>query len=124
VQVHPAKKDIIFFERNGLRHGEFTLKENHEVLEVQWNADSDTLAILMLDKEKNSSVVQLWTAKNYYWYLKQEYNYQTRVADIKWDAERGLVLHVTTVGKSEITLLGISFLIWSLADDFGICLTV
>lgn len=100
MQVYPTKKDIIFFERNGLRHGEFTLRDNHEVLEVQWNADSDTLAILMLDKEKNASVVQLWTAKNYHWYLKQEYNYQTRVADIKWDAERGLVLHVTTVGKS------------------------
>lgn len=112
MQVHAAKKDIIFFERNGLRHGEFTLKDNHEVLDVQWNADSDTLAVLMFDKEKNSSVVQLWTAKNYYWYLKQEYIYQTRVADIKWDAERGLVLHVTTIGKSTNNHIGHTLLLF------------
>ena len=43
----PHRHDIVFIERNGLRHGEFTLREktNHKLLEVSWNADSTVLAV-------------------------------------------------------------------------------
>lgn len=43
----PHRHDIVFLERNGLRHGEFTLREktNHKLLEVSWNADSTMLAV-------------------------------------------------------------------------------
>lgn len=43
----PHRHDIVFLERNGLRHGEFTLREktDHKLLEVSWNADSTMLAV-------------------------------------------------------------------------------
>lgn len=57
----PHRHDIVFFERNGLRHGEFTLRGNkeHKVLEVSWNSDSTVLAIWLeikvsADKYKKS----------------------------------------------------------------------
>lgn len=52
----PHRHDIVFVERNGLRHGEFTLREknDHRVLEVSWNADSTVLAVwLESDKQKS-----------------------------------------------------------------------
>ena len=39
---------MVFFERNGLRHGEFGLREEGEeykVRGVSWNADSTALAV-------------------------------------------------------------------------------
>lgn len=42
-----GRHDLVFFERNGLRHGEFGLREEGEyrVKEVSWNADSTALAV-------------------------------------------------------------------------------
>lgn len=65
--------DVVFFERNGLRHGEFdarldTTKADtvgHSV-NLAWNVDSTVLAIELRDR------IQLWTSNNYHWYLKQE----------------------------------------------------
>ncbi|EGO56305.1 hypothetical protein NEUTE1DRAFT_122867 [Neurospora tetrasperma FGSC 2508] len=64
--------DVVFFERNGLRHGQFTLQipqdrpEVAEDLALEWNSDSTVLAVIMRDR------VQLYTMGNYHWYLKQE----------------------------------------------------
>ena len=60
--------DLVFFERNGLRRGEFSLRvePENQVLGLDWNVDSDTLAVLLSDR------VQLWTTKNYHSYLKSE----------------------------------------------------
>lgn len=65
--------DVVFFERNGLRHGEFTLRLTEEEraswacnIHVSWNIDSTVLAVRFKDR------VQLWTTGNYYYYLKQE----------------------------------------------------
>lgn len=45
-QIEGQNKRIIFFERNGLRHGEFLLREKEcEILDILWNTDSDILAI-------------------------------------------------------------------------------
>ncbi|KJE96404.1 hypothetical protein CAOG_09002 [Capsaspora owczarzaki ATCC 30864] len=44
----PHRHDIVFFERNGLRHGEFTLpfgRDQVVVRELAWNADSSVLAV-------------------------------------------------------------------------------
>lgn len=72
IQRFPDRLDVVFFERNGLRHGEFTLRISPEkvpdenILELIWNGDSSVLAICFKDK------VQLWSIGNYHWYLKQE----------------------------------------------------
>ncbi|PSK39223.1 hypothetical protein C7M61_001826 [Candidozyma pseudohaemuli] len=56
---------IIFFERNGLRHGEFLIL-NEKIIDISWSCDGGILAILYHDR------AQFWTTKNYHWYLKQE----------------------------------------------------
>ncbi|EEP80749.1 conserved hypothetical protein [Uncinocarpus reesii 1704] len=65
--------DVAFFERNGLRHGQFTLrleKEDRDTwassIDLAWNLDSTVLAVLFRDR------IQLWTMGNYHYYLKQE----------------------------------------------------
>jgi elongator complex protein 1 len=72
VQRLSDRIDVVFFERNGLRHGQFTLRDVDSLnpdcakLGLQWNADSTILAVLFVDR------IQLWTMGNYHWYLKQE----------------------------------------------------
>lgn len=73
VQRRGDDVDVIFFERNGLRHGEFSLRGNDQstldarsYIDLAWNMDSSVLAITMKDR------VQLWTMGNYHYYLKQE----------------------------------------------------
>ncbi|WEW55517.1 Putative elongator complex protein 1 [Emydomyces testavorans] len=73
VQRLDHRIDVVFFERNGLRHGQFTLrldKEDRDTwassIDLAWNIDSTVLAVLFKDR------VQLWTMGNYHYYLKQE----------------------------------------------------
>ena len=73
VQRLADRVDIVFFERNGLRHGQFTLKTGEkapsaelQVNAIWWNGDSTVLAVSLADR------VQLWCMGNYHWYLKQE----------------------------------------------------
>jgi elongator complex protein 1 len=54
-QGKEGRHDVVFFERNGLRHGEFTLpvsvpksetsKWGYKVQELSWSPDSDVLAV-------------------------------------------------------------------------------
>jgi elongator complex protein 1 len=65
--------DVVFFERNGLRHGQFSLHLSQidmaswaSTIHLAWNIDSTVLAVVFIDR------VQLWTMGNYHYYLKQE----------------------------------------------------
>ncbi|KAL8633008.1 hypothetical protein Q9189_001262 [Teloschistes chrysophthalmus] len=90
VQVFEEKRQIVFFERNGLRHGQFPLppldraqeSEEGAIRSLQWNVDSTVLAISYDDR------VQLWTMGNYHWYLKQEIFEPT----LRWHPEKPLAL--------------------------------
>ncbi|KAM0715264.1 hypothetical protein Q7P37_008762 [Cladosporium fusiforme] len=73
IQHLQDRTDVIFFERNGLRHGEFSLRLTEEQrsaigdnIQLSWNVDSTVLAVIA------GNSVQLWTTGNYHWYLKQE----------------------------------------------------
>ncbi|TGO78025.1 hypothetical protein BELL_0082g00200 [Botrytis elliptica] len=73
IQRLEERIDVVFFERNGLRHGEFSLRLTQEqrqlpnqYIKLSWNSDSTVLAVVMAD------CTQLWTMGNYHWYLKQE----------------------------------------------------
>lgn len=73
IQRLEERIDVVFFERNGLRHGEFSLRLTQEQrqrpnqnIKLAWNSDSTVLAVAMED------CTQLWTMGNYHWYLKQE----------------------------------------------------
>lgn len=99
-QQLPHRHDIVFFERNGLRHGEFTLSRTvqQKVLEVSWNADSTILAI-WIESEKNGKLhrtIQMWTTKNYHWYMKQHIvlSENRDVSGFTWDVENALVAHI------------------------------
>jgi elongator complex protein 1 len=92
--------EVIFFERNGLRHGQFDLRLTPEEMEsmktspkLGWNSDSNVLAVLFVDK------VQLWTMSNYHYYLKQELllpESPSQSARCTWHAERPLTLAIST----------------------------
>lgn len=96
-QRHPQKHEVVFFEKNGLRHGEFTIREEGRVGEVAWNADSSILS-LILEKAGGSTTVQLWSMNNYHYYLKQElfFDQGAEPTCVTWDPERPLLLHVAT----------------------------
>lgn len=73
IQRLKDRVDVVFFERNGLRHGQFSLRLTTEQLQLSdqhislsWNSDSTVLAVTLSD------CTQFWTMGNYHWYLKQE----------------------------------------------------
>ncbi|CAK7567731.1 MAG: Putative elongator complex protein 1 [Sporothrix epigloea] len=83
--------NIIFFERNGLRHGQFALRLPSTGAAVgpiclDWNADSSVLAITY------ESALQFWTMGNYHWYLKQELSTSPQQPLTLWHPEKPLRL--------------------------------
>ncbi|KAL8853204.1 MAG: hypothetical protein Q9221_001938 [Calogaya cf. arnoldii] len=88
VQLFEDKRQVVFFERNGLRRGQFPLRPldgvetgtEASIRALQWNVDSTVLAISYDDR------VQLWTMGNYHWYLKQE----IFEPGLKWHPEKPL----------------------------------
>jgi elongator complex protein 1 len=89
-----AGKEVIFFERNGLRRYDFELREQSpvQIKGLRWNADSRVLAVWMDDK------VGLWTRNNYHWYLKREIHPLGggRLTGVEWHPERPLELCLAT----------------------------
>lgn len=103
--------DVVFFERNGLRHGQFSLRLTQEQLDcpkqkirLSWNSDSTVLAVMLSD------CVQLWTMGNYYWYLKQEIKTEEAAllqSPFVWHPEKPLQLLTSTPSKPPFfTFLG------------------
>lgn len=108
IQRKPSGVDVVFFERNGLRHGEFTLKTGEKtpstelkVNSMLWNGDSSVLAVGLADR------VQLWSTGNYHWYLKQELmvpSSSSSSTEIKygfqWHPEKPLQFVLTSASKN------------------------
>jgi elongator complex protein 1 len=70
-------RNIVFLEQNGLQHGGFKLEhrlDHEEVVGLDWNSDSDLLAITLLGKGQDAEYgkVQFYHRNNYHWYLKYE----------------------------------------------------
>ncbi|KAM5382866.1 hypothetical protein ACJZ2D_002257 [Fusarium nematophilum] len=91
IQRLPDRVDVAFFERNGLRHGQFTLRSPsgtpvtaHERIRLEWNSDSTALAVIFKD------MIQLWTMGNYHWYLKQEIPIEKDSTCLAWHPEKAL----------------------------------
>ncbi|KAJ3966250.1 IkappaB kinase complex IKAP component [Lentinula raphanica] len=108
-----GRHDLIFFERNGLRHGDFELRPDlglvpssgegsklkwgYRVKELSWSSDSNVLAI-WIERDQSSDLVQLWTTGNYHWYLKQEISASSdmKFSSVKWHPERAHQLILCT----------------------------
>ncbi|XP_053910460.1 elongator complex protein 1 isoform X2 [Cuculus canorus] len=108
-QEKPNRHDVVFLEKNGLLHGEFTLpfqKGQVKVNELLWNVDSTILAIwledLKVESSNPNSYVQLWTTGNYHWYLKQSLHFgslkENQLVSLLWDRENPYRLHVLCKG--------------------------
>lgn len=103
VQVFEEKRQVVFFERNGLRHGQFPLASfdraqasgEGAIRSLQWNVDSTVLAISYDDR------VQLWTMGNYRWYLKQELFEPT----LRWHPEKPLAFALVSRSTDRIRRL-------------------
>ncbi|KAM7418162.1 hypothetical protein PAMA_017690 [Pampus argenteus] len=114
-QRHPNKHSVVFMEKNGLLHGDFTLpfsKDQTKVKELLWNSDSTVLTVWLEDMTAGedgqiNTYIQLWTVGNYHWYLKQSLDFgrdpQKAPVCVCWDPERPLRLHVVTRSWTSVT---------------------
>jgi len=98
----PNKYVIAFFEKNGLRHGEFLLpfaQNECKIHLLSWNSESSILAVWCV-YTTGETCLQLWTVNNYHWYLKQCLNFPTerKLLGIEWDMMHGNRLHVMCEG--------------------------
>ncbi|KAM3612355.1 uncharacterized protein V6R79_007268 [Siganus canaliculatus] len=114
-QRHPNKHSVVFMEKNGLLHGDFTLpfsKDQVKVKDLLWNSDSTVLAVWLEDvaageDKQVNTYLQLWTVGNYHWYLKQSLDFGRDPLKapvcVCWDPERPLRLHVVSRDWTSIT---------------------
>ncbi|PSN68687.1 IkappaB kinase complex, IKAP component [Corynespora cassiicola Philippines] len=124
------KVEVVFFERNGLRHGQFDLRFTPEEIQVlatplalKWNSDSSVLAVSCPDK------VQLWTMSNYHYYLKQELVFPDKAAQTvqcMWHSERPLSVALSTPDALQILEYTSSAAHGSIAppNDFGVVASI
>uniref|UniRef100_T1JFT8 Elongator complex protein 1 n=1 Tax=Strigamia maritima TaxID=126957 RepID=T1JFT8_STRMM len=111
VQRLPNKYLVIFFEKNGLRHGEFVVSSTayeYTIREISWSCDSSALAIWLEEfrrdgekgekGEKPCSKLQIWTMNNYHWYLKQtlDFSDRDRLTSFGWHPENASALYCFT----------------------------
>lgn len=112
--------DLIFYERNGLKRNEFNTRldpTKDQVLDLQWSNNSEILVLQLHDR------IQLWTTKNYHWYLKQEIivnqtNPLNQVNYIKFHPEKPLHLIIGT-SLEGISIIDLAYKITSGPTQFG-----
>ena len=98
IQRREESVDVVFFERNGLRHGDFPLRLSQEQaatwgqqIKLSWNGDSSVLSVHFHGR------IQLWTMGNYHYYLKQEIllgDRHSASASLRWHPDQALRLCV------------------------------
>jgi len=99
IQRFEDRTDVVFFERNGLRHGQFSLRTlvdksmAGDRIRLQWNADSTVLGVVLGDR------TQFWTTGNYHWYLKAEIIEDSLVQHLTWHPEKALRFASATSDK-------------------------
>ncbi|KAK3927591.1 Elongator complex protein 1 [Frankliniella fusca] len=116
-QRMPNKHVICFLEKNGLRHGDFTLPfplDSVLVRQLLWNAESTLLLVWCQIASEGTppaglvggqSTLLLWTINNYHWYLKQriDLNLDNSPVAVRWDPDSGNRLHVVCSGGKYIS---------------------
>ncbi|KAL4188965.1 hypothetical protein AMTRI_Chr08g163090 [Amborella trichopoda] len=84
---------IVFFERNGLERGSFSIDDPKEstIEMLKWNCSSELLAALIRCEGHDS--IKIWSFSNNHWYLKQELRYPKRDrVKFFWDPTKPLHL--------------------------------
>lgn len=96
------KYTVSFFEKNGLKHGEFDIPVNSTTMveNIAWSYDSEILTLQCRDTETNTQTLLLYTTGNYHWYLKQilQFTSNQKISKVMWDNDFDIVnnkkLHV------------------------------
>ena len=111
VQYSSDTAKVVFFERNGLRHGQFELRLNKEelqdwgsVISLKWSVDSSVLGVCFKDR------IQLWTMGNYHYYLKQEILTLSNEpsqgpATLSWHPEKHLHFTLSSEGETAYNII-------------------
>ncbi|KAH3683919.1 hypothetical protein WICPIJ_005119 [Wickerhamomyces pijperi] len=104
-QSENEQLEVIFFEKNGLRHGQFTVPPTvKQINTLKWNSTNEVLAVQTSDHS-----IQLWTTNNYHWYLKQQIDIPVSViSSYNWHPEKPLTLSLTT-STSQIHIVDLSY---------------
>jgi elongator complex protein 1 len=87
-------KSVVLWEKNGLKHGEFGV-DGDEIRGLYWDPSSSILAISTI--QNNSHEVLIYRRSNYYWYLKQRFNFSNPVVEVLWEGPEKLAIISTTV---------------------------
>ena len=123
-EINDYVLDIIFFEKNGLRHGEFNSRLNpliDNILNIDWSSNSE---ILLLQLENS---IQLWYVKNYHWYLKQEIKLNSKIKFTKFHPEKPFKLIIGTYDNN-LKIIDFSYIntigSTSLNNDKGVSLVI
>lgn len=85
-----GSRQCIMFEKNGLRHGEFDLRDPGIVLDLQWNSDGSVLAV------RYGQHIDFWTTSNYHYSLKFRV-FTINSVEMKWHSTDALRLIITSV---------------------------
>ncbi|CAH1408064.1 unnamed protein product [Nezara viridula] len=87
-QQLPNKKVVSFLEKNGLKHGDFTLPADTKVKHISWNEGSNILCTICENQQNHAEEVMLWVTGNYHWYIKQKFKFVSLTRNVWWDKER------------------------------------
>ncbi|XP_014253046.1 elongator complex protein 1 isoform X2 [Cimex lectularius] len=89
---------IGFMEKNGLKHGDFNLSKDVQVISIDWNVASNIILVVTVTK-KSDYLLSLWTTGNYHWYLKQSFKFSQKPILVSWDEQKETRLFVVTDDK-------------------------
>jgi len=86
----PSKYELAVFEKNGLRHGGFTLEYEEEMVicDILWSKNSDYLLVYAKptkEQENSTHILRVYTCSNYHWSLKKEWKDLGEIKHIQWD---------------------------------------
>ncbi len=89
-QTTPVRHQVCFFEKNGLRHGDFALPyavNTTRVSFLMWNKDADALIVCATTKDTKSTQLLVYTCSNYRWSAKQHWRMEddVDVLYLQWD---------------------------------------
>ncbi|KAI0559629.1 Elongator complex protein [Gracilaria domingensis] len=89
ISVPDSQGNLIFFERNGLRHIRSDFKAGDTKF-ARWNHSARILAVV------DGTGVTFWTRANYYWYKKKRLAIARDIVDVLWDEDDVFCAHVVT----------------------------
>ncbi|KAL4704458.1 hypothetical protein ACJJTC_019557 [Scirpophaga incertulas] len=93
---------VAFFEKNGLKHGGFSILKKSDICieDISWSTDSEILTLQCKNIETDTQEILLFTCSNYHWYLKQSLSFDSskKINKMLWhndfDMSNNKKLHV------------------------------